>query len=444
MQQRDHVFGRTRRIGAPLGFAAALGFAVVLDGCGGGAITAQSSFGNTPNGVSNNSMPTAVIQAQMADTPVDPAIVAADNAFGLNLLNTLVPGANGNNVAISPISVAVALQIVYNGAAGTTQTAMAQTLQLSSLSTQTLNSDNAALQASLLNPDPKVQLNLANSLWMHLASNRVSFSFVQTDENYYGATIGDLSGAPDNVNAWVAGETHDLITQIPPPEPPGYYQKIIAIIANAIYFKGQWTAPFDVSQTVAAPFTLSDGTQTSAETMHQTGFYPYLQGTWRGTQFQAVRLPYGAGRLSMLMVLPDSGASLSSFVAGMTVDVLNSWTAQLQTTSGSIALPRFTSTYGASLPPALTSLGMGIAFCTSKEADFSALAPLACISDVEHKTVVEVDESGTVAAGATTVTIGVEAVPEAQFAMTMDHPFFYAIQDDETGELLFIGVLMNP
>jgi serine protease inhibitor len=443
MQQRDHVFGRSTPIGAPFGFAAALGVAVILDGCG-GAITAQASFGNSPNGVSNNSMPTAVIQAQMADTPVDPAIVAADNAFGLNLLKTLIPGANGNNVAISPISVALALQIVYNGAAGATQTAMAQTLQLSSLSTQTVNSDNAALQASLLNPDPKVQLNLANSLWMHLASNPVSSSFVQTDETYYGATVGDLSGAPDNVNAWVAGETHDLITQILPPEPAGYYQKFIAIIANAIYFKGQWTTPFDVSQTVAAPFSLTDGTQTSAETMHQIGFYPYLQGTWQGTQFQAVRLPYGAGRLSMLIVLPNSGASLSSFVAGMMVDVLNRWTAQLQTTSGSIALPRFTSTYGASLPPALTSLGMGIAFCTSNEADFSALARLACISDVEHKTVVEVDESGTVAAGATTVTIGIDAVPEAQFAMTMDHPFFYAIQDDETGELLFIGVLMNP
>ena len=219
---------------------------------------------------------------------------------------------------------------------------------------------------------------------------------------------------------------------------------IIAVIANTIYFKGQWTAPFDVSQTAAAPFTLIDGTQTSAEMMHQTGSYPYLQETWHGNRFQAVRIPYGAGRLSMLIVLPDSGVSLSSFVADMTVDGINSWTAQLQTTSGSIALPRFTSTYGASLPPDLTSLGMGIAFCTSNEADFSALAPLACISDVEHKTVVEVDESGTVAAGATSVTIGTAAVQASQFAMTMDHPFFYAIQDEETGELLFIGVLMNP
>jgi serpin B len=356
----------------------------------------------------------------------------------------LLPESDGANIAISPLSVALALQVVYNGAAGTTRTAMAQTLQLGNLSTQALNSDNAALQASLINPDPKVQLTIANSLWMHLASNPVSSSFTQTDETYYGVTLGDLSGAPDNVNAWAASETHDLITEILPPEPPGYYQQIIAVIANTIYFKGQWTAPFDVSQTAAAPFTLIDGTQTSAEMMHQTGSYPYLQETWHGNRFQAVRIPYGAGRLSMLIVLPDSGVSLSSFVADMTVDGINSWTAQLQTTSGSIALPRFTSTYGASLPPDLTSLGMGIAFCTSNEADFSALAPLACISDVEHKTVVEVDESGTVAAGATSVTIGTAAVQASQFAMTMDHPFFYAIQDEETGELLFIGVLMNP
>jgi serpin B len=439
MQKRNGVLATSVAIGALLTAA------VVLVGCGGGS-DVQSPPGGTPNdtSLSASATPSAVALAQKAGTLVDPAIVAADNGFGIRLLDALLPESDGANIAISPLSVALALQVVYNGAAGTTRTAMAQTLQLGNLSTQALNSDNAALQASLINPDPKVQLTIANSLWMHLASNPVSSSFTQTDETYYGVTLGDLSGAPDNVNAWAASETHDLITEILPPEPPGYYQQIIAVIANTIYFKGQWTAPFDVSQTAAAPFTLIDGTQTSAEMMHQTGSYPYLQETWHGNRFQAVRIPYGAGRLSMLIVLPDSGVSLSSFVADMTVDGINSWTAQLQTTSGSIALPRFTSTYGASLPPDLTSLGMGIAFCTSNEADFSALAPLACISDVEHKTVVEVDESGTVAAGATSVTIGTAAVQASQFAMTMDHPFFYAIQDEETGELLFIGVLMNP
>ena len=87
---------------------------------------------------------------------------------------------------------------------------------------------------------------------------------------------------------------------------------------------------------------------------------------------------------------------------------------------------------------------MGIALCSSHMADFSALAPSVCVSDVEHKTVVEVDESGTVAAAATTVTIGPTAVEVPLFTMTLDHAFLYAIRDDQTGELLFVGTLMNP
>jgi len=103
------------------GIAAILA-AAVLGGCGGGAVSPISNGGGGPPGVApaSGAVPTAVAEAEKSGTPVDPAIVVADNAFGLKLLNTLTQGADGN-VAISPISVALALQIVYNGAAGTTQ-----------------------------------------------------------------------------------------------------------------------------------------------------------------------------------------------------------------------------------------------------------------------------------------------------------------------------------
>jgi serine protease inhibitor len=377
-----------------------------------------------------------VVQAESAGTTVNPAIATADNAFGLNLFQTLFAGATGN-MAISPINVAMALQILYNGAAGTTQQAMAQTLQLGSLSTQDLNNANAALQASLLNPDPEVQIIVANSLWMHLSNNPVLASFTQTDQTYYGATVGDLSGAPADVNAWASAETNGLITNI---LPAADYSSVVAVIANTIYFKGQWSTAFDPSQTATAQFTLGDGTQVSSQMMHQSGSYAYLQGS----NFQAVSLPYGQGRFGMLIVLPNSGVSLSSFAASITPAAISGWVSQAQMTQGSIALPKFTATYGVSLPPALSSLGMGIALCSSNMADFSALAPSVCVSDVEHKTVVEVDETGTVAAAGTTVTVGPTAIVAPLFTMTMDRPFFYAIRDDLSGELLFVGILVNP
>ncbi len=128
-------------------------------GCGGGSVSMTlSSDPAIPAANSSSSTPPAVAQAESAGTTVNPAIATADNAFGLNLFQNLIAGATGN-VAIAPINVAMALQILYNGAAGTTQQAMAQTLQLGSLSTQDLNNANAALQASLLNPDPEVQID---------------------------------------------------------------------------------------------------------------------------------------------------------------------------------------------------------------------------------------------------------------------------------------------
>lgn len=433
MRRQNHVSTRGPAIGALLAAVMA------LVGCGGSPVsTVQSPPGG--NSFSGGVIPTAIAQAQKADTPVDPAIVAADNAFGLSLLDTLLPGNNGDNIAISPLSVALALQVAYNGAASSTQTAMAQTLQLGTLSDQALNSDNAALQASLINPDPKVQLTIANSLWINQTDSPVLPSFTQTDENYYGATIGDLAGAPGNVNAWVDSETHGLIPTILPPGSQDEYRD--AIIANVLYFKGAWTTSFDPSDTAAAPFTLSGGSEVSAELMHQTGPFDYTEGILHGSSFQAARIPYGQGRLDMLVVLPAAGVNVTSFVAALTMTDLTGVIAQLQPSTIAIALPRFSASYGASLIPALTTLGMGIAFGPS--ADFSALAPASQVGVVAHETVVEVDETGTVAAAATVVGITTVDVPPPPVEMTMDHPFFYAIEDTKTGELLFIGVLMNP
>jgi len=422
-----------RHLGAALGFM----LASAVGGCVGGSMDGSSMSPNPPPSAPpsgpSTTAPPAVMQAQQDNTPVDPAIVTADNTFGVNLFQNLYSATPGN-VAIAPISVAMALQIVYNGAGGATQQGMAQTLQLGSLSTQDLNNDNAALQGSLMNPDPLVNLTIANSLWMHLDTNPLPAAFTQMDQTYYGATVGDLAGAPDNVNSWVSTATNGLISSI---LPPGNYASVVAVIANVIYFKGQWSTGFDPSQTAPAPFTLMDGTQVSVSMMHQSATYGYLQGA----NFQAVRIPYGAGRFSMLAVMPNAGTNFNSFVAGLTPDMVNTWEGQLQTGMGNLSMPKFTATWGASLVQPLTTLGMQAAFCPS--ASFPGLGTV-CIQDVEHKTVVEVDESGTVAAGATTVTIIPTAVEAPSFTLALDQPFLYAIRDDMTGELLFIGTMTNP
>jgi serine protease inhibitor len=396
-----------------------------------GALLASACTGTTPGPV----VGTAVAQALKDDRPVPARIVAADNAFGLALFNALNHSAT-SNVAISPISIALALQMVYNGAGGSTQQGMSQALQLQNLGGLAVDQYNAALQAALINPDPKAQLRIANSLWMHLDENPVLPSFVSTNETYYAAKIGDLGGAPDDVNAWVAGETHDLIKTILPPE---NYSRVVAVLVNAIYFGEMWTSTFIPSLTQAAPFTLSDGAEISCQMMHKTGRFPYLSGS----NFQAVELPYGqTRRLRMLIILPAVGVNLKSFVADMTSEELSAWIADLKPAEVGIGLPRFTATYASSLVNPLTSLGMRAAF-DPNIADFSGLASRGrvYISNIEHEAVVKVDESGTVAAGATMAEVVPLSLP---IIMTMNRPFFYTIVDGKTGALLFIGTLIDP
>lgn len=416
--------------------AAVLASMLLASGCGGS--NGDESDNNPTSNAPSRIVATAVERALQNDTPVAQQIVAVDNAFGLALFNVLNQGAT-SNVAISPTSIALALQMVFNGAEGSTEQGMSHALQLQGLGALAVDQDNAALQAALVKPDPQVQLTTANSLWMHLSENPVLPSFISTNETYYAAEIGDLSGAPDDVNAWVASETNGLITQILPRG--NYDYSVDAVLANAIYFKGSWTTAFNPNLTTAAPFTLTDGTEVSCQMMNQTGSFPYLSGA----DFQAVELPYGqTSRLSMLIILPPVGVNLSSFVANMTNQELSTWIADLEPTQVSIGLPRFTANYASSLVSALTSLGMGVAFIPNV-ADFAELASGVGvhISAVEHEAVVQVDESGTVAAAATTVTVRTTVVVR-NASMTMSRPFFYAILDGKTGALLFIGTLIDP
>jgi serpin B len=420
--------------------AVLVALATALETCGGGSETSSA-----PATATSSSMPIAkeVLADEQAGTPVDTRIVAADNGLGLSLLNLLDQNATGN-IAISPTSIALAFEMLYNGAAGSTQQGMSQALELGSFaSAQDVDTANASLQAALVDADPNVTITIANSLWMHLAANPVLPSFTEVNQSYYAAEVGDLAGAPADVNAWVSQVTQGLIPQMLPPT--GDYSSEILILANAIYFKGAWTSAFDPSATASEPFTLADGTQITCQMMQQHGSFDYYQGA----NFQMVRLPYGKQHLSMVVILPAAGVSLQSFVAGMSVAQLDDWISQLSAAyTVNLGLPKFKATYttdsaqGTSLPSALTALGMGAAF-DPHQADFSGVAPGAYVSGAVHATVVDVDETGTTAAAATVIHVS-SAIAGPTATMFMNRPFFYAIRDDDNGALLFVGLLMNP
>lgn len=388
-------------------------------------------------------------QALPSDTmPSDPApidssltdsITAAQTRFGFKLFSQLQQNPP-QNLSISPMSVAIALSMLYNGATGTTQQAMATALELEGMSVEDLNQANAALKASLEDADPKVQLAIANSLW-----GRTGFEFkpdfLQQSQTFYNAAVTSLDfdspDAPAQINDWVsqntAGKIPQIIDQIDPAE--------VLFLINAVYFNGTWTMPFDPDQTRQAAFYLPDGSTQQQPMMGQQGYYAYFETD----QFQAVSLPYGNQRFSMYVFLPRPESSLLAFQQTLTAEDWDTWISQFSRRKGFIQLPKFKIEYEASLNQALQAMGMGVAFAAG-QAEFANLSDReTVISEVKHKTFIEVNESGTEAAAVTSVGVATTSLdPNQPFQMLVDRPFFYAIRDHQTGSLLFMGSIMNP
>jgi len=248
----------------------------------------------------------------------------------------------------------------------------------------------------------------------------------------------DLPDAAATINRWVeqqtAGRIKDLI------EPPIHPLTVLFLI-NAIYFKAEWSEPFDPDQTREIPFYLSDGSSREHPVMFREGQFRCLERDG----FQAVAIPYGkTKRISIYIFLPESGQDLKSFYEQLTPESWDCWLDLFQETEAYLGLPRFKFEYEASLNDALKKMGMEIAF-NDGTADFSGMKsvpPRMFIAKVKHKTFVEVNEKGTEAAAATSVEIRKESAPA--FNMIVDRPFFFSIVDTKTGSILFMGSVTDP
>jgi serpin B len=173
--------------------------------------------------------------------------------------------------------------------------------------------------------------------------------------------------------------------------------------------------------------------------MANHGMFPYYQDT----TLQAIALPYAGGKFSMVVLLPAAGADFAAFQQGLSPQTWNAVIGKLARQQGSIALPRFTVSYSASLNQALSALGMGIAFGPRADLGDIFADVQAGISAVLHKAVMKVYEAGTTAAAVTAV-IGATLAMPTQFTMQVDRPFFCAIRDNVTGTLLFMGAIVDP
>jgi serpin B len=370
--------------------------------------------------------------------------VAGNNEFTLDIYRKMA--APGKNLFISPFSMVTAFSMVYAGSRGATSREIEKVFRFKATGEDTAREWSALMEDMKARAKGgKYRLDSANRVWIGKNISPVK-TFTAVMKKYYDAGLKqlDFAGEPEEsraaINRWVASNTGDKITGL---VPEGAITKATnLVLTNAVYFLGTWERPFDDKATAKADFFVTPARKTEVDMMKSFGHYKYFENN----ELQAVSLPYkskGGGNdgLSMIVLLPKGRAGIAGLEKKLTTINWKKWNASLENNEVSVYLPRFEVTSFASLAELLRQMGMTTAF--TPQADFSGMAPGVAISEAFHKAYVKVNEKGTEAAAATAV-IMVKANGGKKYTFRADHPFIFAICDNVTGAILFIGRVEDP
>ena len=389
--------------------------------------------------------PTPITHLPRDLTTAEGRLVSTDNRFAFKLFRQIADSTPADSsLFISPLSVAMALTMTYNGAAGSTQQEMATALELNDFPLDELNASYRGLIDLLRGLDRQVTFEIANSIW-YRHDWTFEQAFLDANRTYFDARVEAIDflspAAAPTINNWVKQQTQGLILEIvPDPIPEGAVMYLI----NAIYFKGDWTQQFDPERTQPRPFRLPDGSSVNVPTMTHGGEAD-IRLTSRPTA-TIVDMPYGGEAFSMTIVLPSDSIGVDDLVTGLTAEQWNDWTASLQPSENEVFLPKFKLSNDLTLNPSLKALGMSIAYdCVPPVmADFTRMfaGGGVCITNVKHKTYVDVNAEGTEAAAVTSVEMGVTSVGPP--AIYINRPFIFALRENLSGTILFMGVIRNP
>lgn len=341
---------------------------------------------------------------------------------------------------------------------------------------------------ALLTTVDRFDLRVANALWVEQTFSLIP-EYTRTIGVFYGTGgVNSLNIARDpepsrlKINGWVENHTEHRIKDLIPRGTLTADARLV--ITNAVYFKGEWAAPFTESSTREEDFTLSNGKKVRIRLMqdHWRSAVPYAAFSADGTCFETPRsipkeeskrpatypsdngfsmieLPYKGGELSMVVIAPRTADGLPALERRLTAENLDAWLKRLDRRTVDTSMPRFKMEFAASMNEPLQSMGMRRAFASPGLADGAEFPGMSAgtnpadqlfIGAVLHKAWVEVTEKGTEAAAATAVAMmaGAAARPQEMIPFNpifrADHPFLFLIRDTTTGVVLFIGRMTNP
>ena len=360
-----------------------------------------------------------------------------DNRFALKMFKAVSKESKDpTNTFFSPLSLNLALGMLYNGASGETRTEMAEVLVLADFTPAEINEYYQKMSQALLEIDELTDISIANSIW-YREGFPVKPSFIDINQTYFDAMVQSLDfnkpDATNIINSWCADKTRDKIKDIiANPIPPD----IMMYLMNALYFNSNWVSKFNKANTKQADFTKADNSKIKVNLMEQTTFFPYYADPY----VQCVEMPYGNNAFSMVVMLGVDNMSIDQLIDYLDDATWQKIVSSLYWRNVQIKLPRFKIECEIELNEPVKNAGMKRIF----GGGFANISDVpVAVSYIKQKTFVDVNEEGTEAAAVTAIAVAT-SVPPPPVQFFANRPFLYLIKEKSTGVILFIGRMDEP
>lgn len=364
-------------------------------------------------------------------------------SFAIDIYTEVRRGSGGGNIIFSPFSIAAALGMTLAGARRNTAKQILTALHVNDDSV--FHKHFSQLQESLKKHVPGTAVDLANRVYC--AKN---FQLLETYrallEEMYATTAesvdfaGDSDGVRQRINDWVEVVTRSKIKDLLPRDL--ITDKTVAILVNAVYFKGLWDQPFSRDGTEPMEFHETSTVTTTVDTMFRKGKFKI--GYSHELKATALEMPYINSTASMIVLLPNEIEGLSSLHESLSCHRLSQFLAQMKTDDNVyVYFPKFSLGEVVDLKTVLCQLGVNELFASSADLSGISAASGFQFSDAVHKAFVEVNEESTEAAAATALVRVKKCVGERTI-FKADHPFTFFILGNDPRVVLFMGSLNRP
>jgi len=370
-------------------------------------------------------------------------LVSTNNAFGLDLFRLAATDkAAKPNIMISPASVSLALGMAYNGAETTTREAFEEVLNYEGLTRDEINSISRDLINVLVTNTDGNLFEIGNSIW-YRNEFPVHQGFLDLNQTYFDAEVEDLdfssADAIKIINDWVSDKTHGKINSIIDDLSP----EAMMVLINALYFNCTWDTEFDKELTDSKNFYREDGTIFGeVEMMTTESTFSYISNE----DISAVELPYKNDKFSMHLILPSGNSSVGELISELDGETWNGWMNEyMQDRDVQVTMPKFKFDFERKLGDDLKNMGLEIAF--TGQADFSGISDIdLMISEVIHKTFIDVNEEGTEAAAVTAIVFETTSVggDQGPLILNFNRPFLFAITENSSKSIVFMGTVSQP